>query len=214
MPSETDAPRSVHTFDLSLVGAEHLRAGTRRRKAQAVLGYFVLGLYAVAIGYLLLFALFGQPLFSSGQFLAIGLATALLYVATRLLAATRKELKGQIPTSAEVAAAGAVTILFANEPPVSFDLEKRDVPLRIIDYRSTDAGVFEGAPCILGPLRQKIAITGPACDAILEVARSRGIAVNASPLPTASMTGRSLGKAVQWDINPGSGLRGWFRRNN
>ena len=202
------------SFDLSLVGQDYIVASASKRRAMQVLAGVMVGVEVVFAGSLFIFGIFAPGMGLARQLLALALGGAVVYLAvasTRLIFRTPW---ADVARELTIDRAGRLSFRFDDGRALLIDLTIPTQALRIIDYRSTTAGMSDGAPAVAAPTKRRLPITGPACDEILEIARARGIRVSASSLPTASMTGRPLGKAVVWDLNPGTGVAGRWRRNS
>ncbi len=210
--SAQEAPSpAVRTFDLALIGRAHERATKTQRRVMAVLTGVLVSFAAGASVFLFLWGLILWPQVTTLQLLPVGLATILaIALATFFFTQTApKEFGDRTLVEAVITPGGEVTFRFRDGDRLTVLLGDPNRRLLIADYRTTHAGLVDGAPCVINPASNGVPITGEVCDAMVEVARARGLKVSSTSVPLASLSGRALGRAVHWDIR---GAKGTLRQ--
>ncbi|HTT35700.1 MAG TPA: hypothetical protein VMH78_07530 [Thermoplasmata archaeon] len=208
MDSSARVGASVRTIDVSAAQDEHYRRTLWRRRIAFASGLIVVAFGLGAAAFLVAMALlrpsitYSQRIFDLlfGIFVG-GFAVGLARLALRNY---RTRGAGEVllsPTNVIIRRThgGDLARLWADP----------DFRMRIIDHRTTRPGNLDGAPCLVAEGDNSVAISGFACDAIVEAARARNLPVSSSVRRTASLLGEDLGRSLVWEIGA---PEGWARR--
>ncbi|MCI4317063.1 MAG: hypothetical protein L3J96_00860 [Thermoplasmata archaeon] len=198
---------AISEFDLTTVEANQFALTASRRRAALGLAIVCTGLFLTAAVFLVLKALLDDGISSRNGIGEVLLAVLVVVVTAVLIRdLTREPRRG--PNHVAVSTDG-VSFVGGNRQRRKIawgeflSPQRRLGPrrtIRLVDYRTTKAGQLFGTPCILGNPVQGVALSGPAFDAMLSSARSRGLHVEAAPEPLADLAGRNLGTAMNWQI--------------